>query len=152
MVNKNVNRMLFAVLIFTTPLAVLAAQKPADSQLLQTREAVWRAWFAGDTGTLQKLVPEETIVISSGEQNWKDRADVIRGAEAFHAKGGRLIRLEFPRTKVQHFGRVAVIYSEYLVELEQDGKRSITSGRATEIFVLQNGHWINPGWHTDDEH
>ena len=26
-----------------------------------------------------------------------------------------------------------------------------SSGRVTEIFVLRDGHWTNPGWHTDTE-
>jgi hypothetical protein len=152
MLRKHFSGIVLTVLMLTAPFAALAAQKPVDKQLLQTREAVWRAWFAGDIGTLQKLVPRETIVISSGERKWKNRTDVIAGAEAFHAKGGRLVRLEFPRTEVQYFGSVAVTYSQYVIEIEEGGTRSVTSGRATEIFVLRNGHWINPGWHTDEEH
>lgn len=152
MLKKHFSGIVLAMLMLTAPFASLATQKPVDQQLLQTREAVWRAWFAGDIGTLRKLVPRETIVISSGEQKWKNRTDVIEGAEAFHSKGGRLVRLEFPRTEVQHFGSVAVTYSQYVIEIEEGGKRSVTSGRATEIFVLRNGHWINPGWHTDEEH
>ena len=35
------------------------------------------------------------------------------------------------------------------METEVDGKRSSDSGRVTEIFVWQQGHWTNPGWHTD---
>ncbi|MFZ0289981.1 MAG: hypothetical protein WBW98_19650 [Candidatus Sulfotelmatobacter sp.] len=30
------------------------------SEILKAREAVWRAWFANDTKTLQKLVPADT--------------------------------------------------------------------------------------------
>jgi hypothetical protein len=36
--------------------ARLLAQAQDDSQLLHVREAVWRAWFAGDTKTLKALV------------------------------------------------------------------------------------------------
>jgi len=36
-----------------------------------------------------------------------------------------------------------------VVETEENGKRSVNSGRATEIFVRRNGEWVNPGWHTD---
>lgn len=122
-----------------------------DEQLLQAREAVWRAWFADNAKTLEQLVPPQTIVISSGEKDWKNRSDVLRGAAEFHAKGGKLLRLEFPRTEIQHFGNVAVTYSQYLYEIEESGKRSVTAGRVTEIFVLQDGHWTNPGWHTDAE-
>jgi putative oxidoreductase len=126
----------------------LSAQKQNDEQLLGTRDAVWRAWFAGDTKTLEELVPQETIVISGGEEKWKNRADVIRTAVEFHEKSGKLVRLEFPHTEVQHFGEVAIVWSSYIVETEVGGKRSSNSGRATEIFVWRHGHWSNPGWHT----
>jgi ketosteroid isomerase-like protein len=121
----------------------------ADAQLLHVRESVWRAWFAGDTGLLEKLVPPDTVVISAGDKRWKRQADVLKEAAAFHASGARLTRLEFPKTIVQHFGNVAIVWSDYVVEIESAGKRSTSSGRATEIFVLHAGTWLNPGWHTD---
>jgi hypothetical protein len=97
------------------------------------------------------LVPPETIVMSGGENKWKNQADVLRTAIEFHARGGELIRLEFPRTEVQHFGNVAIIWSSYVVETEVDGKRSSESSGVTEIFVWQQGRWTNPGWHTDPQ-
>jgi len=112
---------------------------------------VWRAWFANDTKALEMLVPRDTIVISSGEKEWKNQADILESAAQFHSKGGKLIRLEFPRTEIQRFGDVAITYSQYLYETEMDGKRTVTSGRVTEIFVLRHGQWTNPGWHTDTE-
>jgi hypothetical protein len=126
-----------------------AAQKQDDAELLHAREKVWRAWFAGDTNTLKELVPPETIVMSGGEEQWKHQSDVLRSSADFHAKGGKLIELEFPHTEVQHFGNVAVVWSTYALEIEVDGKRSPDSGRVTEIFVWRDSHWTNPGWHTD---
>jgi hypothetical protein len=32
-----------------------SAQKQNDAQLLHVRETVWRAWFAGDTKTLEEV-------------------------------------------------------------------------------------------------
>jgi ketosteroid isomerase-like protein len=96
-------------------------------------------------------VPPETIVISSGEPQWKHQSEVLQSAVDFQAQGGRLVRLEFPRTEIQRFGDVAILYSQYIVETEMKGKRSVSSGRATEVFVLHNGQWTNPGWHTDAE-
>lgn len=126
-----------------------AAQKQDDRELLRARETVWRAWFAGDTNTLKDLVPPETIVMSGGEEQWKHQPDVLQSSAEFRARGGKLIQLEFPRTEVQHFGNVAVVWSSYALEVEVDGKRSPDSGRVTEIFVWRDGHWTNPGWHTD---
>ncbi len=128
------------------------AASPDDrGELLKVREEVWDAWFANDTKRLEALVPQDTIVISSGEEKWKNQADILQSAAKFHAAGGKLIRLEFPRTEIQRFGDVAITYSQYLYETEVDGKRSLTSGRVTEIFVLRHGKWTNPGWHTDTE-
>jgi ketosteroid isomerase-like protein len=138
-----------AFCVATLSAADWSARKPNDEQLLRTRDAVWRAWFAGDTKVLADLLPPDTIVISSGEEKWKHQADVLRTAAKFHAKGGRLVRLEFPHTEVQHFGDVAVVWSNYVAETVVDGQRTSDSGRVTEIFVRQHGRWRNPGWHTD---
>ena len=129
----------------------LAASADERSQLLTVREAVWRSWFANDVSTLGKLVPPGTIVISAGEPQWKHQDEVLQSAVQFQADGGKLVRLEFPRTEIQRFGDVAILYSAYIVETEMKGKRSVSSGRATEVFVLQDGQWTNPGWHTDAE-
>jgi hypothetical protein len=118
-------------------------------EILKVRESVWRAWFANDSKVLERLVPSDTIVISSDEAKWKNQADILRTAAEFQADGGKLLRLEFPRTEIQRFGEVAIIWTSYLVETEENGKRVVVSGRATEIFVRRNGEWVNPGWHTD---
>src|SRR3981081_4878750 len=139
-----------AAMVATTLItAQSCAQNENDEQLLHVRETVWRAWFAGDTKTLEELVPPASVVMSGGEEKWKNQADVLSSAAEFHANGGKLVRLEFPRTEVQHFGEVAIDWSQYLVETETNGKRSLDSGRITEIFVHRHGQWTNPGWHTD---
>lgn len=149
MMRMRDNIMIAAWVITALSATNLAAQKKDDQELLHVRETVWRGWFAGDTKTVEELVPADAIVMSSGEATWKNQADVIRTSADFHAQGGKLIRLEFPRTEVQHFGDVAVIWSSYVVETETGGKQSLSSGRVTEIFVWQHGHWTNPGWHTE---
>ncbi len=128
-----------------------AAQSRSDGELLKTREAVWRAWFADDTKTLEELVPADTVVVSAGEEKWKGQPEVFQGAAEFKSSGGKLVRLEFPRTQIQRLGDVAIIWSKYLVETEEAGKRSVTSGRVSEIFIWRQGRWMNPGWHTDTE-
>lgn len=131
--------------------ATLSAQTEDDEQLLRVRESVWRAFFADDIRTLAALLPTDTIALGPGQDGWENRADVFRDAADFHAKGGKLIRLEFPRTEIRRYGGVALTYSQFLYEIELNGKRSVTTGRAMEVFVLRNGRWLNPGWHTDRE-
>jgi ketosteroid isomerase-like protein len=126
-----------------------AAQSPDQPELLKARETVWRAWFNGDTKTLEVLVPADTIVMSAGEEKWKHQQEILQTSAKFHAAGGKLLRLDFPRTEVQNYGDVAIVWSDYSLESELGGKRSIDAGRVTEIFVRRNGQWTNPGWHTD---
>jgi ketosteroid isomerase-like protein len=151
-------RMIFATGVLAAVLAAAgwmatlrATPQADDTELLQVREQVWRAWFAGDIKTLERLVPPDTIVMSGGEEQWKHQAEVLRTSVEFHAKGGKLVRLEFPRTEIQHDGDVAIVWSSYTLELEVAGKKSGGSSRVTEIFVKKNGKWTNPGWHTDEE-
>lgn len=147
--NRTLSR-LAALCSLLVLLPVLQAQSADErSEILKAREAVWRAWFANDTATLKQLVPAETIVFSGGEADWMHQADVFREAAEFQAEGGKLIRLEFPRTEIQRFGDVAIVWSNYLLETETNGKRSAITGRASEIFVHRNGLWVNPGWHTN---
>ena len=143
--------MLMTVLAAARTATPRATPQADDAELLQAREQVWRAWFAGDIKTLEQLVPPDTIVMSGGEEQWKHQAEVLRTSAEFHAKGGKLLRLEFPRTEVQHYGDVAIVWSSYTLELEVGGKKSGGSSRVTEIFVKRNGKWTNPGWHTDEE-
>jgi ketosteroid isomerase-like protein len=121
----------------------------AKKKLLDAREAVWRAYFANDRATLEKLIPEETIAINAGNNNWESRKAIFDGAAQFAQSGGKLLKLEFPKTEIQVYGYTAVVYSNYSYELEAGGQRVQQSGRVTEVFVLHNGQWVNPGWHMD---
>jgi ketosteroid isomerase-like protein len=131
----------------------LASRRPLPEQmkkgLLDARVAVWRAYFAGDRATLEKLIPEETIAIEVGDNNWSTRQTILDGAERFAKGGGKLVKLEFPRTEIQVYGNTAVVYSNYSYELDTGGQRINQSGRVTEVFVLRKGQWVNPGWHMD---
>jgi len=73
----------------------------------------------------------------------------LDGSARFAAGGGKLIRLEFPKTEIQAYGYAAIVYSNYVYEIEQGGARSVNSGRVTEVFVYRNGAWVNPSWHMD---
>jgi len=116
--------------------------------LLEAREAVWRAYFAGDRAKLEKLLPADLVTLEPAG-SWGNREAVFEGSKRFAASGGKLVRLEFPKTEIQVYGFTAAVYSTYLYELENDGKRSTSTGRVTELFVYQNGAWVNPSWHME---
>jgi ketosteroid isomerase-like protein len=118
-------------------------------RLLDAREAVWRAYFAGDRATLEKLIPEETLAIEAGANKWSNRQMILDGSAEFAKSGGKLLKLEFPKTEIQVYGYTAVVYSNYSYEIEAGGQRINQAGRVTEVFVLRNGQWVNPGWHMD---
>src|ERR1041384_3913206 len=119
------------------------------NRLLDAREQVWRAFFSNDRAALEKLIPEETIAINAVDNNWENRKAIFEGAERFAKSGGKLVKLDFPKTEIQVYGSSAVIYSNYSYEIEQGGQRYQQSGRVTEVFVLRRGQWVNPGWHMD---
>ncbi|MCI0485262.1 MAG: nuclear transport factor 2 family protein [Blastocatellia bacterium] len=117
--------------------------------LLKAREEVWRAYFANDRSQLAALIPEETIAIGAGSDQWSNQSAIFEGAKRFAESGAKLVRLEFPRTEIQMYGDVAIIYTTYLFEVESQGNRRTSSGRGTEIFVRRDGRWVNTGWHLD---
>lgn len=121
----------------------------AKKSLLEAREAVWRAYFAGDRAALEALLPAETMAIEPGSEEWRNREAIFAGATGFAESGGKLVRLEFPKTELQVYGYTAIIYTSYEYELDHGGQHSIHSGRATEMFVNRAGKWLNVGWHMD---
>jgi ketosteroid isomerase-like protein len=118
-------------------------------RLLEARETVWRAYFDGDRATLEKLLPSELVAIEARNGPWSSRQAALEGSAGFHAAGGKLVRLEFPKTEIQVYGDTAILYSEYAFEIAQGDTHSQNSGRVTEVFVNRGGSWVNPGWHMD---
>jgi len=121
----------------------------AKQQLLSAREAVWRDFFANNRAHLEETIPAETIAINAGEKEWQGREQILSSAKGFADSGGKLTRLEFPKTEIQVYGNVALLYSRYMYEIQQQGKSEQHSGRATEMFVNRDGKWVNVGWHLD---
>lgn len=121
----------------------------AKQELLTAREAVWRDFFANNRAHLEETIPPETIAINPGQKDWDGREQVLAGAKGFADAGGKLTRLEFPKTEIQVYGNVALLYSEYLYVTEIKGNSEQHSGRATEMFVNRDGKWVNVGWHLD---
>lgn len=118
--------------------------------LLAFRDSVWRAWFAGDTAFLKRALPADFLSIPFGDDTaWANRDQTVAGSAGYASSGGKLTRLEFPRTEVQISGNTAIILTTYRMELENGGKRSNFAGRATEIFVRKDGQWLHPSWHLD---
>jgi hypothetical protein len=118
-------------------------------RILTAREAVWKAWFANDRAALEKLIPEEVIAINNGEEDWSDRAAVLDGAKRFAESGGKLVKLEFPKTEIQVYGNTVLVYTTYVYEIDMNGKRTTAKGRATEMFVRRGDELVNVGWHMD---
>ena len=114
-------------------------------EILAAREAVWRAWFAGDAAALTKLVPPELVTIDPGG-TFGTLASNLDGSRGFAASGGKLARLVFPRTEFQAYGNTVVLYTTYEMDLVTGGEKRTERGAATEVFVQQDGRWVNTGW------
>jgi ketosteroid isomerase-like protein len=118
-------------------------------RILSAREAVWKAYFANDRAALEKAIPEEAIALDGASPDFANRAKILEGARQFAEGGGKLVKLEFPKTEIQVYGNTIVLYTTYSYELESGGKRIAKSGRGTEIFVRRGNDLVNVGWHLD---
>lgn len=116
------------------------------ASLMKAREAVWRAWFAGDRATLLTLLPPELITIDPGSTAFGTLTSNLDGSRSFAAGGGKLTRLVFPTTEIQSYGNTAIIYTSYEMDLQSGGQTRTERGMATEVFVLKDGQWLNTGW------
>jgi hypothetical protein len=142
-----------AVLGLVGSALVPAAASAADAgtiepEVLKVRESAWRAWFAGDTEALGRLLPPEFIGLSM-EGPLTPLPRTLEESSAFREGGGRLVSLAFPETQAQRFGDVVVLYGRYAVTFTSGGTDKSVSGRLTEVFVRRDGRWIHPGWHLD---
>ena len=122
---------------------------PADQKaLLESRDAVWRAYFANDQAQLEKLIPAEAMTLGDTNPNGiAKRADIIEASKKMAAQGAKLERLEFPKTEIQLYGSTAIVYTTYAFELVGAQDHRVTqTGRGIEIFVKRAGGWVKTGW------
>jgi hypothetical protein len=112
-------------------------------ELIAAREAVWRAYFEGDSARLVELLPEKMFAMH-------DRAQIIADSRGFAASGGRFVGITFTDDRFFVRGDVAQVQSRYRVALTNAGKPDTMSGFAIELFEKRDGRWINPSWHLDD--
>jgi Domain of unknown function (DUF4440) len=117
------------------------------ASLLAARDAVWRAWFAGDTTALAALVPPELVTIESSSNGFGTYESALADSRGFAASGAKLTRLAFPRTEFQAYGNTAVLYTTYEMDIRSsDGQTRTERGAGTEVFVQRDGRWLNTGW------
>ena len=128
------------------------ADHPVDAKVraeLETaREAVWRAWFAGDSAALTRLIPP--ALAAGSASGWEDRPASIANAQRSAAAGVRLLEIRFDSSTTTLKGHTAVMQARFTYVLEAPGgQRRTVSGRATEVFVRQNDRWVNPFWYLE---
>ena len=114
--------------------------------LFAAREAVWRAWFAGDTKQLSTLLPPELVTIEPSSAKFGTLKSNLDGSRGFAATGGKLTRLVFPTTEIQAYGATVILYTTFEMDVVEGGKTRTSKGAATEVFVRRDGRWINSGW------
>ena len=116
------------------------------AELESARAAVWRAWFAGDSASLEKLIPAALAVGSPWI--WEDRTATFQGARLSGASGRRLVDIRFDSTTITLYDDLALMHARFTYVLETpDGKRTTSTGIASEIFVREDGRWMNPFWY-----
>jgi hypothetical protein len=146
------SRCVTAILAFAlAPISATAQQTQnidaaTRAELVTAREAVWRAFYQGDSAALVQLLPERMTAMG------ENRAQIIRSAIEMKRSGVRYQRMEFTNDQFFVNGNVAVVWSDYVVHLlDGKGKPMRRPGRAIELFVRERGRWINPHWHLDEK-
>jgi hypothetical protein len=92
--------------------------------LLEVRQLVWESYFLNDQARLKELIGEDFITINPGEHHWQNRDEFVAGAKSFADHKGKLVSFSFPRTEIQDFGGVAVLYSLVQITMESDGNEN----------------------------
>ena len=118
-------------------------------ELLKVRQKIWESYFHNDQTELQQSIGSDFLTINPGEEHWQNRDEFLAGAEAFVRHNGKLVRLTFPKTEIQDFGDVAVLYSLVVITMETDGKQESLHCRSTEVFQKRQENWVNTGAHVD---
>lgn len=126
----------------------LAAQTPTTAQqLIAARDTVWRAWFANDTVLLHRFVPHSAAAAEGGETlAWSDRRGIFDGARRSASSGTKLEQLEFTGTQIDASGNSAMVRSRFRYVLRHGARVDTSTGIAAEVFVRENGRWVNPFW------
>ena len=142
----------------TSPLVAQAAPRVSRTfsgtdlaNLEALREAVWVDWFSGDTASLRKVLGPELVAIAAGVPHWQSLDETLAASAGFKASGGKLVSVSFDSTMTHRFGETIVMFSHYTVVTESSGQRQVQKGKATEVFVRANGHWVHTSWHLDEE-
>jgi ketosteroid isomerase-like protein len=115
------------------PMLACAVVVSCDRQLTSAREET------NDVETLTSMLPPEFVGIGFGGGAFDTQESALKGAADFASSGGRLLRLEFRDDRIQVFGDVATMLSNYTIEFEAGGTTTRQSGRATEVFVRRGG-------------
>jgi hypothetical protein len=127
-------------------LAAQSVDATTRAELEKAREAVWRAWFAGDSAALERLIPK--ALAAGSPEGWEERAATFASARQFAASGRRLAEIRFDNTTITLRGNVAIMQAQFTYALDlPNGTRATAHGVATEIFVRQDGRWVNPFWY-----
>ena len=120
----------------------------SKAELLRARDRIWRAWFANDSAELARLLPP-AVVAAEGPGGWEDRAAILAGSRGFAASGAKLVRIQFFDTEIVSYGNIAIVHARFELVIDDRGQRNTRAGRATEVFVRQDGAWVNPLWHLE---
>ena len=96
------------------------------SQVLAARDAIRRAWFGNDTVALARLLPRSTTAGEGG--GWETRDEIVEALRRSASSGLRLVAIRFDDTRMHGQGNVVVVFSNYTMELESQGRAAPLRG------------------------
>lgn len=121
---------------------------PSGDPLQVVHERMWDAWFSADTTRLRDLLTTDFVALNAGDITWSGRDGVIDAATEF-AASGRVLAMSFPSCEERTWGIVAVLFCQYVIDVEQGGRAWRIAGRSTEVFLATATGWIATAWHLE---
>lgn len=98
------------------------------------------------------IVKRHLGVVDADELRRRLPADggAAHGARQSALSGQRLVAIRFDSTRITLRDSVASMQARFEYALESPtGTRTTSKGTATEVFVREHGHWVNPFWYLE---
>ena len=126
------------------PALMLAQASNAEQQVLDIQKQHLKALVKADVATLEKILPDDTIIIGSTGQV-TGKADVINGIRSGKV---RFDAEDITDSKVRVFGNVALLNATEHIVGQYLGNDISGQYRVTYVFVKRDGTWQQVQRHT----
>lgn len=146
---KNIPALYLIVFVFLIQASSLAAQEwsPVQKEVWKNVETYWSLFAKGDFDGFQSYIHQDyrgwsnsSVVPSTKESHGKFLA--------YAMKNSKILVYDITPVAIQVYGNFAFAHYYFkMIEKENDGKSTSSSGRWTDILLKQGDKWLMIGDH-----